>query len=301
MKDVFLCHASEDKESVVIPLANKFDEAGITYWLDQLELKWGDSLIQEINEGLSKSKYVVVVLSKSFLSKNWPQRELNSVLNIEASTGEVKVLPLVVGDGKEILSQFPLMNDKLYLKWNNAPETVVEELVKILNIPVNIPDEETFEEQNFEYDIPLPKIKRNITQRERDLFTKNAFSEISQYFKKALPKLEEYHKGIETDYTDIHNFKFTCKIYLDGEIKNECLIWMGGLSPNTISYSEGRHIDVNNDNSFHDWITVEDNRTDVYFKASGTNMFDMSSTDKEMSEIDAAEYLWKRLVTSLER
>jgi len=193
------------------------------------------------------------------------------------------------------------MNDKLYLNWNNAPENVVEELAKILNMSVSFTDAETFKDKSPGFDIPLPKIKRNITQRERDLFTKSTFPEIGQYFKKALPQLEAYHEGIETDYTVIHNFKFTCKIYLDGEIKNECVIWMGGLSPNTISYSEGRHIDINNDNSYHDWVTVEDNGTDVYFKASGTSLFDASSIDREMSAVDAAEYLWKRFVTSLER
>ena len=71
---------------------------GISYWLDKAQINWGDSLTDKVNEGLADSKYVIVVLSNNFLAKRWPQRELNSVLNIEASTGEVKILPLIIGD-----------------------------------------------------------------------------------------------------------------------------------------------------------------------------------------------------------
>ena len=35
MKDVFICHASEDKEDVVIPLVNAFAQSDITLWLDK--------------------------------------------------------------------------------------------------------------------------------------------------------------------------------------------------------------------------------------------------------------------------
>ena len=97
-KDIFICHASEDKEEVAIPLVKALDDAGITYWYDQAEIKWGDSITQKVNDGLKISRYVVVILSEAFISKNWPQRELNSALNIEASSKEVRVLPLLFGD-----------------------------------------------------------------------------------------------------------------------------------------------------------------------------------------------------------
>ena len=45
--DVFISHASEDKEAVVIPLADALKMAGIKAWLDQQELRLGDSLTRK--------------------------------------------------------------------------------------------------------------------------------------------------------------------------------------------------------------------------------------------------------------
>jgi len=116
-RDVFICHASEDKPDVVKPLVGAFQQASISYWYDEAEIMWGDSITEKVNEGLRISRYVIVVLSEAFLSKKWPQRELNSVLNIEASTGEVRVLPLLTGTKeakKRIIDHYPILNDKSY-------------------------------------------------------------------------------------------------------------------------------------------------------------------------------------------
>jgi hypothetical protein len=93
MRDIFICHAGEDKAEIVRPMVEAFSQAGISCWYDEAEIRWGDSITKKVNEGLASSTYVVVVFSSAFVQNNWPQRELNAVLNQEASTGEVKVLP----------------------------------------------------------------------------------------------------------------------------------------------------------------------------------------------------------------
>ena len=128
-RDVFICHASEDRESVVAPLVAALTDAGITVWQDKAEIKWGDSLISKVEEGLRISRYVLAVLSKNAIGKPWPRRELHSALNREASSGEVKVLPLIVGSDQErqdILAACALQNDKLYVMWTGDTEHVVE-------------------------------------------------------------------------------------------------------------------------------------------------------------------------------
>src|SRR5208337_2974813 len=97
MRDIFICHAGEDKDEIVRPMVEAFSQSGISCWYDEAEIRWGDSIVQKVNEGLASSRYVVVVFSPAFVQKNWPQRELNAALNQEASAGEVKVLPLLVG------------------------------------------------------------------------------------------------------------------------------------------------------------------------------------------------------------
>jgi len=123
-RDVFLCHSSEDKVSVVRPLHAALTAAGISCWLDEAEVHWGDSIVEKINEGLRDSQFVVVVLSETFLAKPWPRRELSSALSIESSTGGVRVLPLLVGspEGRQaIFDQLPLLRDKLHMTWEGGP------------------------------------------------------------------------------------------------------------------------------------------------------------------------------------
>lgn len=132
-RDVFLCHASEDKAGTVLPLFQGLEDAGISCWFDEAEIRWGHSITQTVNQGLGVSRYVIVVLSHAFLSKNWPQRELNAVLNQEVSSGEVRVLPLVVGDAHdEVFAAYPLLNDKRYLEWNGDLTPIISEFQRLL-------------------------------------------------------------------------------------------------------------------------------------------------------------------------
>ncbi|MCA2941040.1 MAG: GUN4 domain-containing protein [Microcystis sp. M113S1] len=139
MKDVFICHASEDKPLIVEPLVSSLKKADITIWYDRAEIKWGDSITAKVNEGLSISRFVIVVLSEAFLNKNFPKRELFAVLNQEIYSNQTKVLPLF-SDNKQkqkILENFPLLNDKLYLTWDNNTDIIIEAILP------HLPEKET--------------------------------------------------------------------------------------------------------------------------------------------------------------
>jgi TIR domain-containing protein len=134
-RDVFLCHTSEDKEKVVRPLQNAFSAVGISCWLDEAEIRWGDSVVDKINDGLRESRFVIVVLSMTFVNKPWPRRELASALSEESSSGVVRVLPLLVGEHMQretILKNLPLLRDKLYLTWQGDPTPLVEAMQRRL-------------------------------------------------------------------------------------------------------------------------------------------------------------------------
>jgi len=130
-KDLFVCHASRDKEGVARPLVQACQEAGWTCWFDEAEIKWGECIPGMINDGLARSRYVVVVLSSAFLDSDYAQRELNAALHEEARTGRVRVLPLLVGSESEkerILGTFYLLNDKQNLSWDRDPQAAVAAL-----------------------------------------------------------------------------------------------------------------------------------------------------------------------------
>lgn len=304
-KDVFICHASEDKKDVVIPLTKELEKANITYWLDRAEIIWGDSLTGKVNEGLSSSRYVIVVLSENFLSKNWSKKELNSALNIEASSGEVLVLPLIVGnpdEKEEIMKSFPLMNDKLYLQWDSSDiSNIINALKARLSKGIEKENKKISKQQevNNGRTIPIPKIKKEFSEMDKDFFLKEAFNSIRMYFREALHILEKSNPVIKTDITDIHNFKFTCKIYVNGKAKCNGKIWVGGItSSNSIAYSEGQQ-GLDNDSSMNDWITIETDDFELGFKPSGFSRYTSNSNDKLLNIEQASEYLWTRFTEAL--
>ena len=67
--DVFISHASEDKDEFVEHLADALVAADFKVWYDEFELKLGDSLRKKIDFGLANCRYGVVVLSKAFFAK----------------------------------------------------------------------------------------------------------------------------------------------------------------------------------------------------------------------------------------
>jgi hypothetical protein len=91
--DVFISHASEDKADVARPLAMHLQGLGLKVWLDELELTLGDSLRRKIDQGLSRSRYGLVILSPGFFSKEWPNKELDGLVAREDGRAKV-ILPV---------------------------------------------------------------------------------------------------------------------------------------------------------------------------------------------------------------
>ena len=126
--DVFLCHASEDKPGVARPLYTHLESCGVRCWLDEAEIAWGESILAKIQEGMSRARFVLVVLSPQFLQKPWPQKELRSALTLEIEAGRSIVLPLLVGDPQILLASLPFLKEKRYLMWGGDPTVVEREL-----------------------------------------------------------------------------------------------------------------------------------------------------------------------------
>lgn len=123
--DVFISHASEDKDEVVRPLANALRAGGLSVWYDEFELKIGDSLRRKIDKGLSSSRFGIVVLSKPFLGKGWTNYELDGLVT-RSVTGEQVLLPIWHNISKqEVISYSPSLADKLA---RSTAVTTVEEI-----------------------------------------------------------------------------------------------------------------------------------------------------------------------------
>jgi hypothetical protein len=112
--DLFLSHASEDKETIARPLYKALISVGMTVWFDEAVLKMGDSLRRKIDEGLMRCGHGIVIISPSFLSKEWPQRELDGLVAREVASGKKAILPIWHKiDHATIVRYSPTLADRL--------------------------------------------------------------------------------------------------------------------------------------------------------------------------------------------
>lgn len=135
MWDVFISHASEDKELIVRPLAKQLSEVyKAKVWYDEFSLEYGDSLLDSIEKGLQNSKYGVVVFSQDFFKKIWTDHEYKSLRTKEMLLNKKVIIPVWYNITKEEISKYSLvLADKFAIGLNN--EIDVDDLAtKILKI-----------------------------------------------------------------------------------------------------------------------------------------------------------------------
>ena len=76
---VFVSHTSPDKARFVQPFARRLRERGIRVWLDETEIRPGDSLVRKIFvDGIESADVMVVVLSRFSADSEWMPVELDA-------------------------------------------------------------------------------------------------------------------------------------------------------------------------------------------------------------------------------
>jgi hypothetical protein len=130
--DVFISHASEDKDSFVRGLAAELTRLGLRVWFDEWTLQLGDNLLRKIDEGLRSSAFGVVVVSPSFFGKNWPQAELDGLFAIEMS-GRKVILPVRhLLTHEQLLQLCPMIAGKLSTDSSRGVPAVAQEIFEVV-------------------------------------------------------------------------------------------------------------------------------------------------------------------------
>jgi hypothetical protein len=130
--DVFISHASEDKESIARPLAAALQQHGVRVWFDAFTLTIGDSLRRSIDRGLAQSNFGVVILSEAFFQKQWPQLELDGMVAREVAGVKV-ILPIWHGiDVSHVRLHSPMLADRLAVPSSLGLDHVVHQLLQVI-------------------------------------------------------------------------------------------------------------------------------------------------------------------------
>ena len=119
--DVFICHAFEDKDAFVRPLAIALRQLGVSVWYDESSLCVGDSLSGSLDKGVAGSRYGLVVISPAFIGKHWTEYELRGLVSREANEDKV-ILPIWHGVTHDQVVQFsPNLADKWAIDTARVP------------------------------------------------------------------------------------------------------------------------------------------------------------------------------------
>jgi hypothetical protein len=209
---VFISHASEDKDAIARPLANHLAALGVKVWLDESELRLGDSLRTKIDAGLAKSRFGVVILSPSFFAKNWTKAELDGLIARE-SNGLKVVLPIwhnVKRDEVEIYS--PILAGRLAASTDEGLAKAAKEILAVI------------EDQGPRSDKPKPIFAGRLTKKALFDFPEGSFLLSNIYNPDMTPRLAEPIPPVEQRAT------FWRKLVGDGIAKTRVYVFKDASS-----------------------------------------------------------------------
>lgn len=112
---IFISYSHADKELARV-LAEELRQHGLRVWIDEGELKVGDSLIERIATAIAEIDFFLALVSESSRESNWCRKELALAVTGELGREGVKVLPIRV-DGAPMPES---LLDVLYLELDAA-------------------------------------------------------------------------------------------------------------------------------------------------------------------------------------
>jgi hypothetical protein len=131
--DVFISHASPDKETFVRKLAEALAARGLEVWYDEHTLRLGDSLREKIDDGLKSSKHGVVVLSQAFFKRPWPAAELDGLFIRQTAERTNVILPIWHGVTQaEVSAYSPMLAGRLAANSSEGADSIADEILAIV-------------------------------------------------------------------------------------------------------------------------------------------------------------------------
>lgn len=84
LRDVFLCHAWDDRKDAAKELHDLLEENGVSVWFSEKDVLLGSSLLREIDKGLANSRVGLVLVTPSFIERvrneGIAEKELSALL-----------------------------------------------------------------------------------------------------------------------------------------------------------------------------------------------------------------------------
>lgn len=140
---VFISYSHRDFE-IVEKIATYLVSRNIHIWIDKWQLNHGDSLIKKIQEAITESSVLLIMLSKNSIESEWCKKELTAGLLRELEEKRVVTIPVLLDD-----CSIPLfLRDKYYVDFRNDFDQTVkslqDSLLKHTDITLNRVEDKKF-------------------------------------------------------------------------------------------------------------------------------------------------------------
>lgn len=130
--DCFISYAGEDR-GVVKNLVAALTHQNVQIWWDKGQITLGDQLSKKIDEGLSLSRYGVVLVSPRFVAKRWTEAELRALHSRAMRSGKKVILPVLFDmTHDEFASTYPLLADLVTTQFSGDIVALAEEIVQVV-------------------------------------------------------------------------------------------------------------------------------------------------------------------------
>lgn len=129
---IFISYSHTDKE-FVDRLAAHMVKRNAQVWIDTWELNVGDSIIQRVQDAITESDALLVVLSEASVKSEWCKKELNSGLIRELDEKRVVVLPVVINNCDIPLFLREKMHADLRVDFDQGLNAIMDAIAKVSN------------------------------------------------------------------------------------------------------------------------------------------------------------------------
>ena len=325
MYDFFVSYTSADKawaEWVGWILEENEQRVVMQAW----NFRPGSNFVIEMQLAASKAARTVAILSPDYLESKFAAAEWAAAFAQDPEGLDRSLVPVRVRDCKPVALLKPIVHVNLVgLDETAARRALLDGLLERRSKPANRPsfpgdagkpakassDAKPFPGRATNDSVSqraktvpyIPKMRGAISDLDRTRFLKQAFETIQAHFRDGVSELK-IRPNIEVEFDRTSGSDFSVEVFMNGSHCARCRIWLNlGFGRSQICYYEGDH--MGGGNAFNEALGVAHNQEDLALSAmmkmnlpftrgiEGLNL-------ERLTAEDAAQYLWRRFVSSLE-
>jgi hypothetical protein len=317
MADFFISYTSADRLWAEW-IGYVLEEEGLTAVIQAWDFRPGSNFVLEMQRAATEADRTIMVLSPDYLRSQFASSEWAAAFAQDSQGIKRKLVPVMVRSCKPSGLLSSVVHISLVGEDESAARRMLLDGVNSKRAkPAQRPAFPGYANGQASKSFPgpaksvsanpanpyVPNLKRVLTDVDKRRFSRQAFDVIKAHFEAALGQLAQHGETIECDLQPNTASDFTAEVFLHGKSTCRCRVWLGGMhSSNGISYAEGQwHYETN---ACNEMLSVSDNQSELYLTSlMGTGFgpqerqFDL----KQMTQEQAADYLWRRFVAPLER